>query len=162
VGLFCERSAAMVVAILGVMKSGAAYLPLDPSYPAERVAFALDDARVAVLLTQERLRDRLPATAAEPLLVDGEEAESEPLPARSAAAPDDLAYVIYTSGSTGRPKGVPVTHRNVARLFRTTEAQYGFDAADVWTLFHSYAFDFSVWEIWGALLYGGRLVIVPH
>ena len=75
---------------------------------------------------------------------------------------DDLAYVIYTSGSTGKPKGVQVTHANVVRLFAATEAWFGFGASDVWTLFHSYAFDFSVWEIWGALLYGGRLVVVPY
>src|SRR5262249_12846287 len=76
-------------------------------------------------------------------------------------SPDSLAYVIYTSGSTGKPKGVQVTHANVARLFAATDAWFGFGADDVWTLFHSYAFDFSVWVIWGALLYGGRLVIVP-
>src|SRR5262249_41936808 len=79
-----------------------------------------------------------------------------------AATPGSLAYVIYTSGSTGRPKGVMVEHRNVVRLFDATEALFGFGPADVWTMFHSYAFDFSVWEIWGALLYGGRVVVVPH
>ena len=77
------------------------------------------------------------------------------------ATPENLAYVIYTSGSTGKPKGVAVTHQNVRRLFAATETAFGLSAGDVWTLFHSYAFDFSVWEIWGALLYGGRLVIVP-
>src|SRR6185312_173843 len=77
------------------------------------------------------------------------------------ASPQDAAYVIYTSGSTGEPKGVVVTHGNVTRLFAATEKWFGFGAEDVWTLFHSYAFDFSVWEIWGALLYGGRLVVVP-
>ncbi|MFO5897342.1 AMP-binding protein, partial [Pseudomonas aeruginosa] len=74
----------------------------------------------------------------------------------------NLAYVIYTSGSTGKPKGTLLTHRNALRLFSATEAWFGFDERDVWTLFHSYAFDFSVWEIFGALLYGGRLVIVPQ
>jgi len=77
-------------------------------------------------------------------------------------SPDDLAYVIFTSGSTGRPKGVTVTHGNVARLFSATDQWFHFGAGDVWTLFHSFAFDFSVWEIWGALLHGGRLVVVPH
>ena len=77
------------------------------------------------------------------------------------AGPDHMAYVIYTSGTTGKPKGSMITHRNVVRLFPSTELWYGFNERDVWTLFHSCAFDFSVWEIWGALLYGGRVVVVP-
>ncbi len=77
-------------------------------------------------------------------------------------SPGDLAYVIYTSGSTGKPKGAMVTHENVVRLFDATDGWYHFDASDVWTLFHSYAFDFSVWELWGALFYGGRVVVVPY
>src|SRR5262249_27749896 len=91
-----------------------------------------------------------------PVLADG-----PGTPLEVVSAPADLAYVIYTSGSSGQPKGVMVTHANVTRLMRATEAWYGFEESDVWTLFHSYAFDFSVWEIWGALLYGGRLVLVP-
>ncbi|MEI0634811.1 pyoverdine non-ribosomal peptide synthetase PvdD, partial [Pseudomonas aeruginosa] len=110
------------------------------------------------------LLERLPRQAGvEVLAIDGlvldGYAESDPLPTLSA---DNLAYVIYTSGSTGKPKGTLLTHRNALRLFSATEAWFGFDERDVWTLFHSYAFDFSVWEIFGALLYGGRLVIVPQ
>ncbi|MDI4223333.1 pyoverdine non-ribosomal peptide synthetase PvdD, partial [Pseudomonas aeruginosa] len=117
-----------------------------------------------LLLTQGHLLERLPRQAGvEVLAIDGlvldGYAESDPLPTLSA---DNLAYVIYTSGSTGKPKGTLLTHRNALRLFSATEAWFGFDERDVWTLFHSYAFDFSVWEIFGALLYGGRLVIVPQ
>jgi amino acid adenylation domain-containing protein len=115
-----------------------------------------------VLLTQSHLVDELPPHAGETLFLDTLDLSQESAEAFDAGAgADSLAYVIYTSGSTGKPKGVEVTHRNVARLFTATDAWFGFGEEDVWTLFHSYAFDFSVWEIWGALLYGGRLVVVP-
>ncbi|HBP5412408.1 TPA: amino acid adenylation domain-containing protein, partial [Pseudomonas aeruginosa] len=147
-----------------ILKAGGAYLPLDPAAPEERLAHILDDSGVRLLLTQGHLLERLPRQAGvEVLAIDGlvldGYAESDPLPTLSA---DNLAYVIYTSGSTGKPKGTLLTHRNALRLFSATEAWFGFDERDVWTLFHSYAFDFSVWEIFGALLYGGRLVIVPQ
>jgi amino acid adenylation domain-containing protein len=165
VGLWLERSVEMVVALLGVLKAGGAYVPLDLSYPPERVSFMLADAGVAVLLTQAHLVEHLPAHTAQVLALDAaSEAlarESEANPAQT-ATPAAAAYVIYTSGSTGTPKGVVVTHANVTRLFAATERWFNFDARDVWTLFHSYAFDFSVWELWGALAYGGRLVIVPY
>jgi amino acid adenylation domain-containing protein len=166
VGLCLERGMEMVVAVLGTLKAGGAYVPLDPGYPAERVAFALGDAGVPVLLTQETLRATLPAhDGVEIVTLDGDAAgidtESAENP-ESGATPESLAYVIYTSGSTGTPKGALIEHRNVARLFSATDGWFGFDSTDVWTLFHSYAFDFSVWEIWGALLHGGRLVVVPH
>jgi amino acid adenylation domain-containing protein len=164
VGLCMERGIDAVVGILGVLKAGGAYVPLDPAYPAERLAYVLEDAAVRVLLTQERLRDRIPASGVEVIAVDGEpgtiaELDGGVLPGGAGA--ESLAYVIYTSGSTGRPKGVQVTHANVARLFAATHAWFGFGGDDVWTLFHSLAFDFSVWELWGALLHGGRLVVVP-
>jgi amino acid adenylation domain-containing protein len=164
VALALERSADLVAAIVGVLKTGAAYLPLDPAYPPERLAFSLQDAEARALVTHSGLLDRLPEQAAPTLLLDRDQERLE----RAAATPPDVAvtpdfpaYVIYTSGSTGRPKGVVVTHGQVARLFTSTDGWFGFSSEDVWTLFHSYAFDFSVWEIWGALLTGGRLVIVP-
>ncbi len=164
VGLALERSLDMLVGLLAILKAGGAYLPLDPAAPEERLAHILDDSGVRLLLTQGHLLERLPRqTGVEVLAIDGlvldGYAESDPLPTLSA---DNLAYVIYTSGSTGKPKGTLLTHRNALRLFSATEAWFGFDERDVWTLFHSYAFDFSVWEIFGALLYGGRLVIVPQ
>ncbi|MEU3562573.1 amino acid adenylation domain-containing protein [Kitasatospora sp. NPDC006786] len=168
VALALPRSLELVVALLAVAKSGAAYLPLDPDYPAERLAYMLADATPAALLTDRATAPRLPAHEVRQLLVDGPESERHPavpLAQHERTRPlraEDTAYVIYTSGSTGRPKGVPVTHRNVVRLFGATDHWFGFGAEDVWTLFHSYAFDFSVWELWGALLHGGRLVVVPH
>jgi amino acid adenylation domain-containing protein len=165
VALCLERSLEIVVGILAVLKAGGAYVPLDPDYPAERLAFVLSDSRPRVLLTQERLLSRLPPHEAtvvcadrdSPVLDGLSSADPEPL-----ARPENLAYVIYTSGSTGQPKGVQVEHRQVARLLSATDEWFGFGPADTWVLFHSYAFDFSVWELWGALLYGGRLVVAPH
>ena len=159
VGILAERSLAMVVSILGVLKAGGCYLPLDPAYPQERLAFMLDDARAALLLTAESsiFEQQLPVVYLDEEGISTQSAENPPF----VVAPENLAYVIYTSGSTGQPKGVAVTHANVTRLFDATHAWFAFNDRDVWTLFHSCAFDFSVWELWGALLYGGRVVVVP-
>ncbi|HZI02931.1 MAG TPA: amino acid adenylation domain-containing protein, partial [Archangium sp.] len=164
VGLFMERSAELVVGLLGILKAGGTYVPLDPAYPRDRLTFMLEDSGVPAVVTQAHLVDTLPSHEAAVLVVDtgtaphGPEAE----PPAVECLPEHAAYVIYTSGSTGRPKGVVVTHANVTRLMDAARPFYGFAAGDVWTLFHSYAFDFSVWELWGALLYGGRLVVVPY
>ena len=164
VGLYLERSTHLIVAILGILKAGGAYLPLDPSYPRERLAFMLDDSGVPVIVTQADRVSALPQTTAELLYLDRDlrvmRGQSEDNP-ETDVTPDTLAYVIYTSGSTGKPKGVQITRSNVTRLFAATRHWYRFDEHDVWTMFHSVAFDFSVWEIWGALIHGGHLVIVP-
>ncbi len=164
VGLFIDRSAEMIVGLLGILKAGGAYVPLDPAHPADRLAFLLEDSRVPVVLTRSALADRLPPSRARLVHLDRPETQAAPgdLPPPAEVGADDLAYVIYTSGSTGRPKGVEVTHGNVLRLFSTTRRGFDFDGDDVWTMFHSSAFDFSVWEIWGPLLHGGRLVMVGH
>ncbi|WP_217711489.1 non-ribosomal peptide synthetase [Actinomadura sp. NAK00032] len=146
VALALPRSADLVVAILAVLKAGAAYVPIDPDYPQDRIAYMVDDARPVLTLRPEDL--------------DAEAYDDADLDV--SVSPDHPAYVIYTSGSTGRPKGVVIPHQNVVRLLRSTEEWFGFGPDDVWTLFHSYAFDFSVWELWGPLLYGGRLVVVPY
>ncbi|MEU6238745.1 amino acid adenylation domain-containing protein, partial [Kitasatospora sp. NPDC047058] len=163
VALALPRSAELVVAVLAVLKAGAAYVPVDPQYPAARIAYLLRDTRPALLVTTSRTGTLPGAEQVERLLLDA--AGLDGLPDTDpgvAVGPGHAAYVIHTSGSTGNPKGVVVPHRNVVRLFGTTEELFGFSADDVWTLFHSYAFDFSVWELWGALLYGGRLVVVDH
>jgi amino acid adenylation domain-containing protein len=165
VALYLERSLDMVVAILGVLKAGGCYVPMDLAYPRERLAFMLEDAAAPVLLTQEALLPQLPAHAAKVVCLDSELDEISTEPAstpKSGASRESAAYIIYTSGSTGRPKGVIVTHHNVLRLLKETEPWYQFNTGDVWPLFHSYAFDVSVWELWGSLLFGGRLVIVPY
>ena len=167
VGLCLERSTHLVVAILGVLKAAAAYVPLDPDYPSERLAYLVADSGIKVVLTERKLLDRLPPTNARALCVQVLCIEDalDRVPAagvRPSAQPENAAYVIYTSGSTGNPKGVVVEHRQVTQLFAATQGIFQFNDEDVWTLFHSSAFDFSVWEMWGALLYGGRLVVVPY
>jgi amino acid adenylation domain-containing protein/thioester reductase-like protein len=164
VGLFVERSLDLVAGVLGILKSGGAYVPLDPGYPEERVRFLLEDSRAEVVVTDSAMAGRLAVPGVKWVRLDerGEEAgrESDSNPAR-VGTPACLAYVIYTSGSTGRPKGVGVTHANAVRLFQAAAEQFDFGQDDRWPLFHSYSFDFSVWELGGALLHGGRLWVVP-
>jgi amino acid adenylation domain-containing protein len=162
VGILLERSADMVVAALAVIRTGASYVPVDPGTPAARVALILDDAAPSLVITSTGLADRVP-DGVRTLLVDEPLPPAVPMAAGCCPATwDSRAYVIFTSGTTGRPKGVQVSHGNLLRLFTSTEHQYGFGPGDVWSLFHSFAFDVSVWEMWGALLHGGCLVVVPR
>ncbi|HET9379251.1 MAG TPA: amino acid adenylation domain-containing protein, partial [Streptomyces sp.] len=168
VALALPRSCDQVVAVLAVLKTGAAYLPIDPQSPAERLGHLLADAAPVTLVTTTATAPRADGTGVPVLLLDDPDTAADlarrpatgPAPARR-PLPLSPAYAIYTSGSTGRPKGVVVPHANVVRLFTRTAHWFGFGPDDVWTLFHSYAFDFSVWELWGPLLHGGRLVVVP-
>jgi amino acid adenylation domain-containing protein len=164
VGICLPRSSELIVAILAVVKAGGAYVPLDPDYPRERLTFLLEGSRAFLTITRSELAGAL-ADGVRTVLLDADAraiARRSPRSLAGGAGPDHPLYVIYTSGSTGRPKGVVVTHRNAARLFTATAPWFGFGEGDVWTLFHSFAFDFSVWEIWGALLHGGRLVVIPY
>ncbi len=164
VAVLLDRSVELVVVLLGILKAGAAYVPLDPSYPQERIDDILRDSQARLLITRRSLAQRVPEQTSVLWLDD----QGEELAADSAGeisvdvTADNSAYVIYTSGSTGRPKGVLITHANVTRLLDATRHWFEFDEHDVWALFFSYAFDFSVWEIFGALLYGGRLVVMPY
>lgn len=173
VALALPRSLEMAVGLLAVLKAGAAYLPLDPDYPADRIAFMLKDAQPAFIMTNTKAAGSIPPAENVPKIVLDDldlEKKLNTYPADNPnntdriqpLSPLNTAYVIYTSGSTGVPKGVMIPHQNVTRLFAATDHWFHFSSDDTWTMFHSYAFDFSVWEIWGPLLHGGRLVIVPH
>ncbi|MBV8416480.1 MAG: amino acid adenylation domain-containing protein, partial [Verrucomicrobia bacterium] len=165
VGLFVPRSLETVVSVLAILKAGAAYVPFDIDYPLERIVFMALDSDISALVTHPDLAqifgDLLPEIPRVNVLDPSLKTES-PEDQETHPIATDIAYIIYTSGSTGKPKGVPVTHGNIVRLFDSCEPWFHFDAGDVWTLFHSIAFDFSVWELWGALLYGGQLVVVPY
>ena len=160
VALRFSRSAEAIVAILAVLKTGAAYLPIDPAHPRERIGFMLADAAPIAVITTTGLRPRLEGFDVVVIDVNDPAVDTQPSTALPAPAPDDIAYLIYTSGTTGVPKGVAITHRNVTQLVESLDA--GLPAAGVWSQCHSYAFDVSVWEIFGALLRGGRLVVVPE
>jgi amino acid adenylation domain-containing protein len=165
VGLLMERGIDLLVGLLGIVKAGAAYLPMDLAYPADRLRHMASDAGATIILssTEASAQFELPGVRIIRLDADRSEisryADSNPEIALTA---ESLAYVIYTSGSTGAPKGCQVTHGNVVRLFASCHEMFAFSSEDVWTLFHSHAFDFSVWEMWGAWLHGGRLVVVPQ
>ena len=187
VAIAVERSLEMIIGLLGILKAGGAYVPLDPTYPQERLQFMLEDTNAPILITQNHLNETFwdysgttlnfdLRTENKELLIEerslnADNSQTQRWISPSAESfenleclttPHNLAYVIYTSGSTGKPKGVMVGHNNVVRLLRETQQWYRFTQHDVWTLFHSYAFDFSVWEIWGALSYGGKLVVIPY
>ncbi|WP_061148966.1 non-ribosomal peptide synthetase, partial [Caballeronia arvi] len=164
VALCMERGIGLMVSLLAILKAGGAYVPLDPAYSGERLSHILIDSTPRLLIADAAGREALGDTGTLTVLdpdapLDDALSQDDP---QTPVAPPHLAYVIYTSGSTGKPKGVMVEHAQIVRLFDATQDWFGFDERDVWCLFHSFAFDFSVWEMWGALRYGGKLVIVPQ
>ncbi|WP_446225543.1 non-ribosomal peptide synthase/polyketide synthase [Nocardia sp. IBHARD005] len=168
VAVALPRSVELPVALLAVLKAGGGYLPIDPNYPADRIEYVLDDARPHCAISNNDTglaRDWFGGPVIDPAAANLSGFAAEPLTdadRRTPLAPANAAYVIYTSGSTGRPKGVVVPHSNVVALLDNTAQRFGFGPSDVWTMFHSYAFDFSVWELWGALLHGGSVVLVDY
>ncbi|MEP6803425.1 MAG: amino acid adenylation domain-containing protein, partial [Flavobacterium sp.] len=150
IGIKLERSEKMIISIFAVLKSGGAYVPIDPGYPQERIEYIEKDSNSKFVIDEEELE-----------LFYKQQDHYSKLNPKKINSPENLAYVIYTSGTTGNPKGTLLEHKNVVRLFFTDKSLFDFDENDVWTMFHSYAFDFSVWEINGALLFGGKLVVVP-
>ena len=161
VALLLSRSAEAVVAILAVLKTGAAYVPIDPAHPDARIGFLLADAAPIAAITTPGLRPRLDGHDLPVIDVDDPRLDAYPCTGLPAPAPEDIAYLIYTSGTTGTPKGVAITHRNVTELLEGLGAGMEW-AGQVWSQWHSLAFDVSVCEMWGALLGGGRLVVVPE
>lgn len=165
VGLCMKRSLDLLVGLLGILKAGGAYVPIEPDVPCERLDLILRDCSLKVVAAQSATARLFADFPVQVVCMDGEAgslAQLESGDLSIGVSPEDPAYVIYTSGSTGTPKGVVVSHYNVVRLIQSTQEIFDFDDNDVWTLFHSHAFDFSVWEIWGALLHGGKLVVVPY
>ncbi|NGP58574.1 amino acid adenylation domain-containing protein [Paenibacillus thiaminolyticus] len=169
VAILAERSLDMVVGILAILKAGGAYVPVDPGYPEERIRFMIEDSGAPLLLIQKHLHEKTDFAGTRLELDDfvwgdrgvDSEGELDASNLEPISGPGNLAYVIYTSGTTGRPKGTLIEHKNVVRLLFNDKNLFDFGPSDTWTLFHSFCFDFSVWEMYGALLYGGKLVIVP-
>ncbi|WP_156656125.1 condensation domain-containing protein, partial [Mycobacterium sp. 852002-51971_SCH5477799-a] len=162
IALLLPRSAEAITAILAVLKTGAAYLPIDPALPAARIAFMLDDAGPVAAVSTVELRCRLDGFNGTVIEIDDPAVDDQPTTGLPVPAAEDLAHIIYTSGTTGVPKGVAVTHHNVTQLFDALDVGVELTPEQVWTQCHSYAFDASIREIWGALLHGGRLVVVPE
>lgn len=164
IALRINKSLEMIIGILAILKAGACYLPIDLSYPEERVNFMLRDSNAKLLLTnslhQNDIDIHINTFAIDSSTINLETYSDNNF--KRATSPDDLIYIIYTSGSTGTPKGVMLTNRNVVRLLKNDKFQFDFNEHDIWTMFHSVAFDFSVWEMYGALLYGGKLILVDE
>ncbi|NOQ25379.1 MAG: amino acid adenylation domain-containing protein [Bacteroidales bacterium] len=161
IAMVLNRSIDMIVCILAILKSGGSYLPIDPEYPEDRKKHMLDDSKSTLIITQKSQIEKILSPIEKIDIQNKEFYSSEVDNLSKVNKPNDLAYIIYTSGSTGIPKGVMLEHENVVRLMINDKQLFDFTEDDVWTMFHSYCFDFSVWEMYGALLFGSRMVIIP-
>ncbi|MDQ1355345.1 MAG: hypothetical protein QG657_5655 [Acidobacteriota bacterium] len=162
VGIMADRSVEMIIGIIGILKSGRAYMPIDPDYPEDRINYMLKDSGARFLIGMEEYQKKIIVNCKrEALRSHSQEQAPHHHSSFIIHHSNQLAYIIYTSGTTGQPKGSLIEHRNVVRLLFNDKFQFDFTGRDVWTLFHSFCFDFSVWEMYGALLYGGKLVIMP-
>lgn len=162
VGIVAERSLEMIIGILAILKAGGAYLPISPDYPGERINYTLNDSGTFILLTQKAIHKEIFSHSISIINLDDDELYMEDgSNIENIATPNNAAYVIYTSGTTGKPKGTIIEHKNVVRLLFNDKMYFDFNENDIWSMFHSFCFDFSVWEMYGALLYGGKLIIVP-
>ncbi|MBW8687219.1 non-ribosomal peptide synthetase [Chitinophaga rhizophila] len=161
VGLLVDRGMETVIGMLGILKAGGAYLPVDVTYPESRKSYMVEDSGTPLLLSTKDVTDAASYGVPVYYIEDGITYDGS-LDRTTGSGPADLCYIIYTSGTTGNPKGVMVGHSHVVRLLFNEAFQFDFNESDVWTMFHSHCFDFSVWEMYGALLYGGRLVIIPR
>ncbi|MCP5050429.1 MAG: AMP-binding protein, partial [bacterium] len=174
--IMVERSLEMIIGILGILKAGGAYMPIRPDYPVERIHYMLKDSGTRVLVADPGISGRIKIVKNQLSIVNCQQKTGPYLPGQESHlapgaaypthplthSPTHLCYIIYTSGTTGKPKGVLITHKNVVRLMVNNNFIFDFDGSDTWTMFHSYGFDFSVWEMYGALLYGGKLVLIPE
>lgn len=161
VGLLMDRSIQTIVGMLAILKAGGAYLPIDVDYPDDRIAYLISDSGTKVIVTSRESKHQPVFDGSVVFVEDAAGAPDNTAEVPNVNQPHHLCYIIYTSGTTGNPKGVMVEHRNVVRLLFNDQFQFNFTENDVWTMFHSHCFDFSVWEIYGALLFGGKLVVIP-
>ncbi len=162
IGLLMDRGIDLIISVLAILKSGAAYLPIDEEYPKERISYVIENSKISLLLTSKKRKGKIACQATQIYFEELKEVSDGIFEIEYNIKPNDLCYIIYTSGTSGKPKGVMVEHKNIVRLFFNDNFQFHFNSKDIWALCHNYCFDFSVWEIFGALFNGGQLLIMPN